>query len=137
VPYKIGNILTSDNSQFLRKPPAGSSRPANLMSHPFGRTCHKRGITHDLFPSGNPGNIGKLSHPRPKTQITGDRQFHYEDHAHLWEHFLSFFDTYYFTRRLKTLQGLTPHEFVCLCWKTEPGLFWLNSINHTSKLNMK
>jgi hypothetical protein len=45
------------------------------MSHPFGRTCHKHGITHDLFTSGNPGNIGKLSHPRPETQITGDRNF--------------------------------------------------------------
>ncbi|MCA0341809.1 MAG: IS481 family transposase, partial [Proteobacteria bacterium] len=29
-------------------------------------------------------------------------------------------------RRLKTLRGLTPYEYICKIWATEPGRFKLN-----------
>ena len=30
---------------------------------------------------------------------------------------------YNFAKRLKTLRGLTPHEYVCKSWKAEPVVF--------------
>lgn len=38
-------------------------------------------------------------------------------------------------RRLKTLRGLTPYEFICKCWISEPERFILNPIHQMSGLN--
>jgi hypothetical protein len=35
-------------------------------------------------------------------------------------------DAYNHARRLKTLRGLTPYEFVCQVWTKEPERFRLN-----------
>ena len=32
-------------------------------------------------------------------------------------------------RRLKTLKGLTPYEFICKCWSTEPERFTIDPIH--------
>ena len=37
--------------------------------------------------------------------------------------------TYYFARRLKTLNGLTPCEYICKFWTSEPDRFILNPIH--------
>ncbi|HKY82468.1 MAG TPA: IS481 family transposase, partial [Sphingobium sp.] len=31
-----------------------------------------------------------------------------------------------FAKRLKTLKGLTPYEFICKCWTKEPERFTSN-----------
>jgi hypothetical protein len=36
---------------------------------------------------------------------------------------------YNFARRLKTLGGLTPYEYICKIWASEPDRFILDSIN--------
>ncbi len=41
------------------------------------------------------------------------KRFHYDDHAQLRRHLADFIDAYNFGRRLKTLKGLTPYEFIC------------------------
>ena len=38
-------------------------------------------------------------------------------------------------RRLKTLNGLTPYEFVCKRWSVEPERFTLNPLQQTLGLN--
>jgi hypothetical protein len=42
---------------------------------------------------------------------------------------------YNFARRLKTLKGLTPYEYVCKIWTNEPERFNVNSFQHTMGLN--
>jgi hypothetical protein len=42
---------------------------------------------------------------------------------------------YNFARRLKTLKGLTPYEFVCETWTKEPRRFRFNPNQHTVGLN--
>jgi hypothetical protein len=42
---------------------------------------------------------------------------------------------YNFARRLKTLKGLTPYEFICKAWKNTPDRFKVNPIQHTVGLN--
>jgi Integrase core domain len=41
-------------------------------------------------------------------------------HEQLNQHLNDFINAYNFSRRLKTLKGLTPYEFICKCWTEEP-----------------
>jgi hypothetical protein len=46
-----------------------------------------------------------------------------------------FIDAYNFGRRLKTLRGLTPYEFIVKCWTSEPERFTLNPTHQIPGLN--
>jgi transposase InsO family protein len=53
------------------------------------------------------------------------RRCHYESRDQLRRHLDDFVTAYNFARRLKTLNGLTPYEFICRAWTREqngPGL---------------
>jgi hypothetical protein len=39
-------------------------------------------------------------------------------------------DAYNYGRRLKTLRGLTPYEFICQAWTKEPERFRLDPSHH-------
>ena len=41
------------------------------------------------------------------------KRYFYETHDQLRAHLRDFVDAYNFARRLKTLRGLTPYEFIC------------------------
>ncbi len=47
-----------------------------------------------------------------------------------------FVAAYNFGRRLKTLKGLTPYEFICQCWTREPGRFTLSPLHQMPGLNI-
>jgi len=51
------------------------------------------------------------------------RRYHYETHDALRAHLGTFLDAYNFARRLKTLRGLTPFEFISQRWTSEPHRF--------------
>lgn len=42
---------------------------------------------------------------------------------------------YNFARRLKTLKGLTPYEYICKIWTKEPERFNVNPFLHIVGLN--
>ena len=44
------------------------------------------------------------------------KRYYYETHDQLRAHLRDFVDAYNFARRLKTLKGLTPYEFICKAW---------------------
>ena len=48
------------------------------------------------------------------------KRYHYDSHQQLEAHLTDFINAYNYGRRLKTLKGLTPYEYVCKIWKTEP-----------------
>ena len=54
------------------------------------------------------------------------KRFYYETHHQLREHLANFVAAYNFAKRLKTLNGLTPYEFICKCWTKEPQRFTSN-----------
>ena len=64
------------------------------------------------------------------------KRFHYDDHEQLRRHLTDFVAAYNFGRRLKTLKGLTPYEFICKRWTTEPSRFTFNPIQKMPGLNM-
>jgi hypothetical protein len=43
---------------------------------------------------------------------------------------------YNFAKRLKTLKGLTPYEYICQSWQQEPERFTINPHHHTLGLNI-
>ncbi|MEM6388378.1 MAG: IS481 family transposase, partial [Pseudomonadota bacterium] len=53
----------------------------------------------------------------------------------LHSHLSGFLNAYNFARRLKTLSGLTPYEYICKKWTAEPDRFILNPIHKIPGLN--
>ncbi|MGO4676920.1 IS3 family transposase, partial [Bosea sp. 2YAB26] len=64
------------------------------------------------------------------------KRFHYDDHRQFEAHLTDFVVAYNFGRRLKTLRGLTPYEFICKCWTSEPERFRLDPIHQMPGLNI-
>ncbi|WP_445177212.1 IS3 family transposase [Rhizorhapis sp. SPR117] len=56
-------------------------------------------------------------------------------HAQLTTHLYDFIDAYNYGRRLKTLKGLTPYEYISKIWTTEPARFTLNPHHQMPGLN--
>jgi hypothetical protein len=50
------------------------------------------------------------------------KRYFYETHDELRAHLRDFVDAYNFARRLKTLRGLTPYEFICKAWTSTSKL---------------
>ena len=65
------------------------------------------------------------------SSIRGHLLQHPPDQRHL----TTFLMAYNFAKRLKTLRGLTPHEYVCKVWTENPERFRLNPLHHTAGLN--
>jgi transposase InsO family protein len=63
------------------------------------------------------------------------KRFHYNNHDQLKAHLADFMAAYNFARRLKTLGGLTPYEYICKIWTSEPDRFILNPIHQMPGLN--
>ena len=51
------------------------------------------------------------------------QRFFYQTHLHFRKHLQDFVNAYNFARRLKTLKGLTPNEYICAVWTKEPQRF--------------
>ncbi len=62
------------------------------------------------------------------------KRYHYESHDQLRAHLQNFVDASNFARRLKTLKGLTPYEFVCKAWTSKPHRFKINPLQQTPGL---
>ncbi len=46
-----------------------------------------------------------------------------------------FIAAYNFARRFRTLNGLTPYEYICKVWTSEPDRFIVNPIHQMPGLN--
>lgn len=57
------------------------------------------------------------------------KRYHYDNNADLERHLTDFVTAYNFARRLKTLKGLTPYEFICKIWKAEQERFKRNPLH--------
>lgn len=56
-------------------------------------------------------------------------RYHYVNHDQLRRHLNGFIATYNSGRRLKTLMGLAPYEFICQCWTNQANRFNLDPIH--------
>ena len=54
------------------------------------------------------------------------KRYHDDTHARLEAHLEDFVAAYNYARRLKTLKGLTPFEYICKIWTDDPDRFIIN-----------
>jgi transposase InsO family protein len=58
------------------------------------------------------------------------KRYHYGSHDQPRNHLQLFVDTYSHARRLESLRGLAPCEFIRQAWAEEPGRFRLDPCHH-------
>jgi Integrase core domain len=63
------------------------------------------------------------------------QRYYYETHHQLRSHLHDFVMAYNFARRLKTLLGLAPYEYICQTWAKEPDRFTLDPAHQMLGLN--
>lgn len=130
LPYRIHTILTDNGIQF-----ANRKQDRYAMEHIFDRVCSEHGIEHRLTKVNHPWTNGQVERMNRTIKEATVKRYHYESHAQLETHLGDFIAAYNYARRLKTLQGLTPFEFICKIWTKEPERFTVDPTHHTLGLN--
>ena len=135
VPYKIHTVLTDNGIQFTFPPRYANGPTARYMTHMFDMRCRENGIEHRLTKVKHPWTNGQVERMNRTIKEATVKRFHYDDHRQFQTHLDDFVTAYSFGRRLKTLRGLTPYEFICKCWTNEPERFRLNPLQQMPGLN--
>jgi transposase-like protein len=135
VPYKIHTVLTDNGIQFTFPPRYADGPTARYMTHMFDMRCRENGIEHRLTKPNPPWTNGQVERMNRTLKEATVRRYHYDCHDQLREHLSTFLAAYNFAKRLKTLRGLTSHEYICKCWTENQDQFRLNPIHHTPGLN--
>jgi len=135
VPYKIEIILTDNGIQFADLPKNRSGPTALWRGHPFDRACQRHGIEHRLTKPNHPWTNGQVERMNRTLKEATVHRYHYDSHQQLRRHLDDFVNAYNFGRRLKTLKGLTPYEFICSTWTSQPERFNLNPLQQMPRLN--
>ena len=118
VPYKIHTILTDNGIQF-------ANRESDRYAFPllFDRICAKHGIEHRLTKPNHPWTNGQVERMNRTLKEATVYRYYYDTHEQLRDHLTTFVMAYNFAKRLKTLKGLTPYEFICQQWQQQPEHF--------------
>ena len=63
------------------------------------------------------GQVGRMNRTIKEATV---KRYHYDSHAQLTAHLHDFISACNYGRRLKTLKGLTPYEYIRKCWVQTP-----------------
>jgi len=126
VPYTIHTVLTDNGIQFADLPKNRDGPTARWRGHPFDRACWRHEIEHRLTKPKHPWTNGQVERMNRTIKDATVKRYHYDSHTQLTAHLRDFIDAYNYARRLKTLRGLTPYEYICKIWATEPERFTIN-----------
>ena len=135
VPYRIHTLLTDNGIQFAEQP---RNRNTILSRQSrFDMICEANGIEHRLTKPNHPwseedqGTVqwtvtptnGQVERMNRTIKDATTKRYHYDSHDQLERHLALFLDAYNHARRLKTLKGLTPAQFIWKEWQSKPELF--------------
>ena len=145
VPYKIHTILTDNGIQFTDT--KSESWTTKEIRHfmatgqlftcgAFDLVCAKENIEHRLMKPAHPWTNGQVECMNRTLKEATVKRYHYSSHKELSEHLKTFLLAYNFAKRLKTLKGLTPYEYICKIWQEQPKRFIINPLHHNLGLNM-
>ena len=135
VPYKVHTVLTDNGIQFCDLPSRRNGPTARLRMHMFDRICVANGIEHRTTKPNHPWTNGQVERMNRTIKEATVKRYHYDRHDQLRQHLQDFINAYNFARRLKTLKGLTPYEYICKCWTSQPNRFIINPIHQMPGLN--
>lgn len=136
VPYTIHTVLTDNGIQFAFPPRYAQGTTARYMTHMFAMRCRENGIEHRLTKIKHPWTNGQVERMNRTIKEATVKRYHYDRHEQLESHLDDFIKAYNYGRRLKTLKGLTPYEFICKAWTKEPERFTLNPLQQMPGLNI-
>ena len=145
VPYKIHTVLTDNGTHFTT--PGNASSAASLIkeamargeifrAHSFELACAQNDIEHRLTKPRHPWTNGQVERMNRTLKDATVRRYYYDTHDQLRGHLGDFLAAYNFARRLKTLRGLTPYEYICKIWTSEPQRFRLDPLHQMPGLNI-
>lgn len=118
VPYQIHTILTDNGIQF-----ANRKQDRYAFKVMFDRICAKQGIDHRLTKPNHPWTNGQVERMNRTLKEATVYRYYYDTHQQLRDHLATFLMAYNFAKRLKSLKGLTPYEFICQQWHKQPERF--------------
>lgn len=133
VPYQVHTVLTDNGIQFAEQPRNRNTIYSRPMR--FDMICEANGIEHRLTKPNHPWTNGQVERMNRTIKDATVKRYHYDDHGQLRTHLADFLAAYNFARRLKTLSGLTPYEYICRIWTSEPDRFILDPIHQMPGLN--
>ena len=132
VPYKIHTVLTDNGIQFADLPKNRDGITAMLRVHVFARVCIVNGIEHRFTKPNHPWTNGQVERMNRTIKEATVYRYYYENHEQLQQHLDIFLCAYNFAKRLKTLNGLTPYQFIVKSWAEKPDDF----IDDPTQLNL-
>ena len=130
IPYQIHTILTDNGIQFTNR-----KQDKYAFEHIFDRVCRQFNIEHRLTKINHPWTNGQVERMNRTIKEATVSRYYYDNHQQLEKHLEQFICAYNFARRLKTLKGLTPYEFICKTYSSEPQRFIINPIHKIPGLN--
>jgi len=135
VPYDIHTVLTDNGIQFADLPKNRNGPTARWRGHPFDRACWRHEIEHRLTKPNHPWTNRQVERMNRTIKDATVKRYHYDSHDQLRQHLQLFIDAYNHARRLKTLRGLTPYEYVARSWTEKPERFKIDPYHHSTGLN--
>jgi transposase InsO family protein len=145
VPYKVHTVLTDNGIHFTTPGSPGSAvseiklaleRGELFRAHAFELACARADIDHRLTKPKHPWTNGQVERMNRTIKEATVKRYYYETHDQLRGHLNDFVAAYNVARRLKTLNGLTPFEYICKVWTKEPGRFNVNPTHQSLGLNI-
>lgn len=125
LPYRVHTALTDNGIQFTNR-----KQDRHAFAHAFGIACAEHGIEHRLTKVNHPWTNGQVERMNRTIKEATVKRYYYGSHEQLSAHLSDFLAAYNFARRLKTLRGLTPYEYVVKCWTEEPDRFKISPRHH-------
>jgi transposase InsO family protein len=143
VPYKVHTVLTDNGIHFTNRESwtvaeikEMIARKQLFRAHAFEVACARNDIDHRLTKPKHPWTNGQVERMNRTIKDATVKRFHYQTHDELRSHLSHFVSAYNFAKRLKTLKGLTPYEFISKAWTKEPERFTLNPLHQMPGLNI-
>jgi transposase InsO family protein len=107
-----------------------------FRAHAFEYACALNDVDHRLTKPRHPWTNGQADRMNRAIKDATVKCYFYETHDQLRTHLRDVVDAYNFARRLKTLKGLTPYEFICKAWTSQPHRFTISPLQKMPGLNM-
>ncbi len=142
VPYRVhtdnGTHSTTPGNKASAAPliKEAIERGELFRAHGFELACAQNDVDHRLTEPRHPWTNGQVERMNRTIKDATVKRYHYESHDQLRRHLADFVMAYNFARRLKTLKGHTPYEFICKASTTEPQRFTLDPLHQMPGLNI-
>ena len=144
VPYTIHTVLTDNGTHFVDNTPEPVAEqvqteqgpPVFFRVHAFAYACEQNSIEHRLTRPKHPWTNGQVERMNRTLKEATVKRYYYQTHRQLKEHLQTFLMAYNFAKRLKTLRGLTPYQFICQSWQKQPLRFSVDPFQYTLGLNI-